>query len=447
MSLAGIFETELQEILSLGQQIERSPCTEIESASAELYETYGFARPAVVYCPSPYQLVVLPSLLIGMFFSDAWQVVSLALAGRDSTQGTWQQDFEEGFSALWSHGGQQLFAGMKASSRISSQYFELEAGIYLQAKNELKEWINSLKLPCFERILPKEIVYRQFWAMHLWHLNPFCESLRKLKAEIEEKFFEEALSFPVQWQQFSPYQERHKRVLSNASAAFSAMISRMGAEPSSQMKHCNWFPASVAELSLASVWQKHVNPASFAAKNNEISAWLKFADKCFAAICLEHVVFVCPKPISFLTDEAGRLHNPDGPSISFTDGFAEYNWHGVFVEKQVIENPESIKCSEIDSTTNAELKRVLIERYGQARYLLDTGAEELARDKYGILYKKAISGDEDLVMVKVLNSTAEPDGSFREYFLRVPPQMRSPKEAIAWTFAFDEEDYMPLRES
>jgi hypothetical protein len=84
----------------------------------------------------------------------------------------------------------------------------------------------------------------------------------------------------------------------------------------------------------------------------------------------------------------------------------------------------------------------MIERYGQARYLLDSGATEIHRDDFGTLYRKTIPGDESLMMVKVVNSTPEPDGSFKDYFLRVPPTMARAREAVAWTFAMPEAEYI-----
>jgi len=42
----------------------------------------------------------------------------------------------------------------------------------------------------------------------------------------------------------------------------------------------------------------------------------------------------------------------------------------------------------------------------------------------GELYFAEVPGDEPLVMVKVMNSTLEPDGSPKPYFLRVHPQCR-----------------------
>ena len=50
-------------------------------------------------------------------------------------------------------------------------------------------------------------------------------------------------------------------------------------------------------------------------------------------------------------------------------------------------------------------------------------------------------------MVEVLNSTAEPDGSWKTYWLRVPPTMRTPREAIAWTFGMTKEEYAPAMQS
>lgn len=79
---------------------------------------------------------------------------------------------------------------------------------------------------------------------------------------------------------------------------------------------------------------------------------------------------------------------------------------------------------DIESERNAEIRRVKIERYGQSKYLLDSGARLLQTDDFGSLYRKDIEDDEPLVMVKVVNSTPETDGTFKDYFLRVDPQLR-----------------------
>jgi hypothetical protein len=51
------------------------------------------------------------------------------------------------------------------------------------------------------------------------------------------------------------------------------------------------------------------------------------------------------------------------------------------------------------------------------------------------------------VMIEVVNRTPEPDGSWKHYHLRVPPNMRTAHEAVAWTFEKTPAEYAPEFES
>jgi hypothetical protein len=100
-------------------------------------------------------------------------------------------------------------------------------------------------------------------------------------------------------------------------------------------------------------------------------------------------------------------------------------WHGLRVTAQLIEAPETITVTAIDAEANAEIRRVMMERYGWARFLKDSGAAVLDHDdRWGTLYQSNIPGDEPLVMVEVVNRSPEPDGSFRHYTLRIAPDCR-----------------------
>jgi hypothetical protein len=140
-------------------------------------------------------------------------------------------------------------------------------------------------------------------------------------------------------------------------------------------------------------------------------------------------------------DDQNRPHASEGPSHKWRDGFSLYYWHGVRVTRQIIEAPETLTIAQIEQETNAEVRRVMIERYGLSKFLLDSNARKISEDDFGILYRKPVAGDEDIVMVKVVNSTAEPDGSFKDYFLRVPPDIKTAKQACAWTFGLSEKEY------
>jgi hypothetical protein len=144
-----------------------------------------------------------------------------------------------------------------------------------------------------------------------------------------------------------------------------------------------------------------------------------------------------------------RLHCPDGPAIMFRDDFGVWAWHGTRVPQRVIEAPERLTAADWLAEGHAEIRRVILERMGgYAKLLEGIPAVKVATDDYGILWRiEAGYGPEPTVLVDVLNSTPEPDGSFRRYLLRVPPQFgergSSPRDAIGWTFDLEPGKYHP----
>jgi len=142
-------------------------------------------------------------------------------------------------------------------------------------------------------------------------------------------------------------------------------------------------------------------------------------------------------------DERGRLHSIIGPAVMYPDGWSIYAVHGVRISSDLIENKKSITVNRIEKEKNMEVRRVMIDLYGQQKYLVDSGAKEIHRDEFGVLYRKELSNDEPLVMVKVINSTPEPNGEFKDYFLRVPYDVQTAHEAVAWTYNKNKSEYSP----
>lgn len=166
-------------------------------------------------------------------------------------------------------------------------------------------------------------------------------------------------------------------------------------------------------------------------------------------------VWHCERQTALHLDDRGRMHCTTGPAISFEDGTKIYYIAGVHITKpHIVESPKDITIEEIEKEPNAEVKRVMVDMYeseraGRSRgdFILNSGAVAIHRDEFGILYKKQMQGDEDMVFVQVDNSTPEPDGSIKKYMLRVPPTITRAKQAIAWTFDLKEEEYAPLVET
>lgn len=153
------------------------------------------------------------------------------------------------------------------------------------------------------------------------------------------------------------------------------------------------------------------------------------------------VCFMIDRPIEMHLDDNGLVHR----RLRYADGFTVHAIHGVAVP-EYIANGE-FAADDIDRMRNVEVRRVMIEDFGMERYLSETHAEEIHRDETGVLYRKPLDNDEPLVVVKVRNSTAEPDGTFKNYFLRVPPEITTAREAVAWTFEMQSDEYSPKKET
>lgn len=419
----------------------------VVTALSDLYRILRRPAPAVVFCQSPYQLVTLPSLLIGLIHSDLWHIISHEFPSR-FIEPDWPAEWEECWNTLWGEGGYRYLEGMLLTSRIARQFPGLEAPLVQRSKEELVSWLATGEMRRFEAKLKKEL-YRRFWGLHLWCGNNFIgERLWHLEHELEADLSEDMALRRQDKLHFAPFRSRASTIYDGVVQSVLSLVNRMGAEPASQVGSAVWLPFGHSATDLASIWRKCVDGDAFDSNSQEVSIWQKLDEQLFSLISIEDVAFVCEKPAVFSIDEAGRFHNAEGPALVFSDGFKVYAWNGVIVDDaRIIECPESITIEEIEQAANVELRRVLIDRFGQSRFLTESGAEAIDEDEAGVLYRKDMGDDEPIVMVKVVNRTAEPDGTFREYFLRVPPEITSAREAVAWTFDVETEDYSPLIES
>jgi hypothetical protein len=161
----------------------------------------------------------------------------------------------------------------------------------------------------------------------------------------------------------------------------------------------------------------------------------------------ENVCVLSDRPLTLARDNRNRLHHETDMCMRFGDGWGLYAWRGVLVPPYVVLLPEPLTFDLIESERNAEVRRVLIERYGLDNYLREGKVLRLHEDQCGILYRMNLPGDEPILVVRVQNSTPEPDGTIKEYFLRVPPTMQRARQAVAWTFGLSEEEYHPLTET
>src|SRR5262249_52738318 len=135
---------------------------------------------------------------------------------------------------------------------------------------------------------------------------------------------------------------------------------------------------------------------------DEQREWLPLkilATQAHAYQCFEGQCFVCDWPDTIKLDAQGQLHGEASPCISYRDNFKFFAWHGRMVPEQALTIEPSVASIELEP--NSEIRRVLIARYGEARYLLDSGVEPFDRSEFGTLYIRTFGNDEPLVMVAV----------------------------------------------
>lgn len=140
----------------------------------------------------------------------------------------------------------------------------------------------------------------------------------------------------------------------------------------------------------------------------------------------------------------GMLHRINGPTIEWHDpaGVSQFYREGIRVNEKLVTGRATITLKDIRAEPNIELRRLMIEAYGYDRYFRNSRAKLLQQDDYGKLWRiPGLKDVEDFIAVEVVNATADPDGTFRRFFLRVPATMKTAREAVAWTFDSEPESY------
>ena len=172
-------------------------------------------------------------------------------------------------------------------------------------------------------------------------------------------------------------------------------------------------------------------------------------------------------PIQRFTNEEGNLHKDDGPAyITPTRitwyrngrkhgldadkwGSISYYYEGVRIPPHFYTKPESLSITEVLAHTNTEVRYVGIKIVGMDRVLESNNTTIIHKDKQKnqILFQIKGIFEEPVSYVKVVNSTQEPDGTYKDYYLCVPPDMKTCQQAVAWTFRLEEQEYQPEQET
>ena len=148
-------------------------------------------------------------------------------------------------------------------------------------------------------------------------------------------------------------------------------------------------------------------------------AWEKLAIHGSWRVMHADFCIITDRPEILLLDDRNRPHCDTGPFCRWRNGDALYAVHGVYVPAWLIEQPERLTLAAIEIEKNAEIQRVMIEKFGWERYSREGTHTIIDHDeRWGTLYGRPGAAE----FVRVTNRTPEPDGTCRHYILPVAPQ-------------------------
>ena len=159
----------------------------------------------------------------------------------------------------------------------------------------------------------------------------------------------------------------------------------------------------------------------------------------------ERVCWLAERHNILRSDLKGRLHSANGPALRYPDGWSLYAWKSVVVPAWVIEQSEKITLRAIDNEPDVQIRRCMIEIMTPERFVAEGGTVCVGQDETGILWQKTWWGFDAWSAVEVVNGTPGPDGNRKHYFLQVPAGMRTPRQAVAWTYGLTEQQYTRLK--
>ena len=186
------------------------------------------------------------------------------------------------------------------------------------------------------------------------------------------------------------------------------------------------------------LWHKVIGSSFPPQVSAWIDMWAEAVKSCGWWWPCRDVCVVCERPSVIRTDGGGRLHHRRGPALCFPDGNHFYLWRGTSVPESWIAVPDDIDAMVALTWPNVEQRRAAAEIFGWRRILKAMNPRTVDRDadpEIGELLEVHLPRAGRTRFLKVVCGTG------REFVLAVPRQMRTAREANAWTYELTADEY------
>ena len=172
-----------------------------------------------------------------------------------------------------------------------------------------------------------------------------------------------------------------------------------------------------------------------------INPVFEIAKHCGGWIPYENAVILQGRPKAMHWDDQNRLHHPNRHAIEYRDGWGVCMWHGTRVpDKWILESENHLNAEICLTHPNIEQRLAASEIYGWHRVLIEVTNRVIDTDsnpQIGELLSVDLPDVGEHMFLRVQCGTG------RTFALPVPPDMRTAREANAWTYGLEAEEYSP----
>jgi hypothetical protein len=154
----------------------------------------------------------------------------------------------------------------------------------------------------------------------------------------------------------------------------------------------------------------------------------------------ERFVVCSDGPRRIRLDAEGRLHAEDGPAVTLAREFPLYFWHGTRVRQEWIEREGTLEPSALLGWSDRAERLAAVQIFGWAKLLehhpyrvIDSHPDP----QIGTLFDCDLPAGGPARFLRVRCGTG------REFVLSVPMDVRTAREANAWTYGLTTNQYRP----
>lgn len=144
----------------------------------------------------------------------------------------------------------------------------------------------------------------------------------------------------------------------------------------------------------------------------------------------DDVVVIMDRPLEINLLPDGNLHNESGPAISYRDGVKHWYIGGHQVNERIVLHPEELTVEEIKKEQNAEVRRIMMSRYGVGKYMKETSAVIIDKDEYFNMPRILVKLDDNSRwLIGTDGGSRDENGKGRVYYMPVTSDTTTCKKA------------------